>query len=305
MSRRTVADGDLAPIPGVSVRDVSLDDLVRWTAAVGDFSPIHYDPGHASARGFAGPVVNGPWKSALVMEVLGRWAGEGGCVEALECRYEHADIVGDTLEIGARVTRTEDDGSDVVAECEVWIDNAEGTRSLTGSARVRLASPPEEADGLPLARLREVLQVGEVSGKFTYRVEPNEVARFRAAVAGADHVDRVVLPAVGDIAPPTFYAALDPVERRDLDPERTLFASIPFAMSGGGNAFNEVVYERPIRAGDVVTVTTRYSEVYVKNGRSGTLLFRVRTNDLLDGDGDRIGSTRMGHVLAFERVDAP
>jgi hypothetical protein len=75
-------------------------------------------------------------------------------------------------------------------------------------------------------------------------------------------------------------------------------------LSGGGNAFNEVVYERPIRAGDVVTVTTRYSEVYVKNGRSGTLLFRVRANDLLDADGDRIGSTRMGHVLAFERVEA-
>jgi acyl dehydratase len=294
---------ELPPIPPVTVPEVTLDHIVRWTAAVGDFSPIHYDAERAAERGFDGPVVNGPWKSALVMQMLHDWAGPAGRVERLECRYERADLVGGSLEIAATVTATSREGADLVVSCDVAIENGQGQRTLTGTARVRLATigarPTGDSEStLPLERLRRVLNVGEVSGRHTYRVDPNDVARFRVAVNGPAGVGGP--PAVGDVAPPTFYAALDPVERRDLDPERALIESIGFAMTGGGNAFNEVTYDRPIRAGDEVTVTTTYSDVYVREGRSGTLLFRVRTNELLAADGEHIGTTRMGHVLAFD-----
>lgn len=283
--------------PSVTVDRVTLDQLVRWTASVGDFTPLHYDIEQAVARGFEGPVVNGPWKSALVMQVLQDWVADRGSVECLECRYEKADVVGGSLAIRVAVDGTTSDGADELLDCEVWIENAEGVRSLTGRARIRVNPQAPDDDGaLPLGWLRAVLGVGEPSGAFTYRVDPNDVAKFRTATNG--DLGLAVRP--GDPAPPTFYAALDPVERRDLDVEKRVLESISFPLTGGGNAFNEVSYDRPIRVGDVVTVTTTYSDVYVREGRSGTLLFRVRTNELVDADGGRIGSTRMGHVLSFD-----
>ena len=53
---------------------------------------------------------------------------------------------------------------------------------------------------------------------------------------------------------------------------------IPYRPTGGGNAFNEIDYVRPIRAGDVITVEVAYTDVYQRSGRNGPLLFRVREN---------------------------
>lgn len=290
----------LGPIPSIKV-SATLDDVVRWTAAIDDYSPVHYDPETAAERGFAGPIVNGPWKSALLMRLLTEWVGPNGSVERLDCRYEHADVVGSQIVIGGQVTGsgTVDDSNGYV-DCDVWVEDDEGVRSVTGTARIRLdrgvVAPPGT---LPVAELRKALRVGEVVAEFTYRVDANDVARFRSAIAGSNRAGALPLPADGDVAPPTFYAALDPVERRDLQLEQLLDA-VPHPKSGGGNAFNEVVYERPIVAGDVIRVRTTYEDVYERDGRAGRLLFRVRTNELLDADGALVATTRMGHVHAFD-----
>jgi len=75
---------------------------------------------------------------------------------------------------------------------------------------------------------------------------------------------------------------------------------VPHPKTGGGNAFNEVVYDRRILAGDVIQVRTSYEDVYERSGRAGRLLFRVRVNELIDAAGKRVATTRMGHVLAFD-----
>jgi hypothetical protein len=149
------------------------------------------------------------------------------------------------------------------------------------------------ADGaLPLERLRAAVRLGQDVGSFTYRVQSNDVAAFAGAIGAA---------ATGPHAPATFFAALDPVERRDLDLDGFLHR-LPYPMAGGGNAFNEVTYERPIRIGDVITVITRYTEVYQKPGSRGTLLFRVRVNRMYDEAGALVATSRCGHVLGY-RLD--
>jgi hypothetical protein len=95
------------------------------------------------------------------------------------------------------------------------------------------------------------------------------------------------------------------VERRDLLLEDDVLGAVSFPKVGGGNAFNEVVYERPIAAGDIVTVRTTYEDVYERDGRSGRLLFRVRINQLFDQDARLIATSRMGHVLAFDMEGGP
>lgn len=98
-----------------------------------------------------------------------------------------------------------------------------------------------------------------------------------------------------------YFIALDPIERGDLDIE-TYLDEIPYLPTGGGNAFSEVAYERPIRVGDTVTVRTTYVDVYEKEGRAGRLLFRIRENRYTSPDEELIATSRCGHIRAYDMM---
>jgi acyl dehydratase len=270
----------------------STEHLLRWAAAAQDYSPIHFDGDVANARGFARPVVHGPWKAALLRSLTATWLGPDAAIRSLSVRYLHADAVGEPLRFGGRVVDAAElpDGATEL-RCELWVRDDGGRTTVAGECRA-IVTPA--ADGaLPLTRLRAAVRLGEAAGSFTYRVEANDVDAFAAAIGAVGGTD----------APATFFAALDPVERRDLDLDGFL-QRLPYPMTGGGNAFNEVTYERPIRVGDVITVTTTYTEVYEKRGSRGTLLFRVRVNEMRDVDGALVATSRCGHVLSYRLDDA-
>jgi acyl dehydratase len=284
-------------IPPLKVATTTLADVVRWSGAVDDYTDVHFDAAAAAARGLPGPVVNGPWKAALLARMLQDWAGEDATITRLACQYRRPDVVGGALTCGGRVTSVTPDGAHLVVECDVWVTDEQGTKTVTGSATVRLRRPETKATtgqasgALASDALKAALRLGTEAGRFTYEVSARDIARFREAIGDP----------TGDpqTAPPTYFAVLDPVERRDLQLEDVL-DDVPYVRTGGGNAFNEVEYVRPIRAGDVITVATTYTEVYERDGRAGRLLFRVRTNELFDATGALVARTRMGHVLAFD-----
>ena len=271
---------------------VTMEDVVRWAAASGDFTPFHFDHDAAVSRGFEGPVVHGPWKAAMLRSLVQQWVGPVSLRE-FSAQYLAPDLVGEALVFGGEVVavgRTSDGASEM--HCALWVKRSDGTVSVRATATA--VAEDELAFELPIERVKESVKVGEVAGTFTYHVDGSDIARFAEAISGRQ-VDR---DQIGD-APTTFYAALDPVERRDLDLDGFV-QNLPFPKIGGGNAFNEVSYRRPIRAGDVITVTTRYTEVYEKKGSKGTLLFRVRDNELHDAEGELVAITRCGHVLAYD-----
>lgn len=281
--------GDVAPEHGPVT--VSIEDSVRWAAASGDFTAFHFDPEAAAERGFDAPVVHGPWKAAVLRGLVQKWLGVV-VLRSFSAQYLAPDLIGEPLVFGGRITdidETEDGATQ--ANCELWVQRADGSLSVRASC---VAVVEDTLDALPLERVEQSVRIGEVAGVFTYAVDVGDIARFVEAVGGGP-VDRDNI----SIAPATFFAALDPVERRDLDLDGFV-QGLPFPKTGGGNAFNEVTYERPIRAGDVVTVTTRYTEVYEKKGSRGSLLFRVRENELRDAAGELIATTRCGHVLAYD-----
>jgi len=282
-------------LPGLRTR-VTTADLTRWAAVAGHDTAFHVDDEAAREMGFERSVVHGSWKAAVLLRMLGDWAGEDGVVERLSCQYRRPDLTEQELSFGGEVVSTRREADAQLAEVRVWVTGAEDEVSLQGDALVRFAaSPGDETSGLPVAEVRRAVRLGEVAGRFTYRVEANDVDRFVEAVTGVR-----ALPGQATLrVPPTFFAALDPVERRDLDLD-DLLQHLPHPMVGGGNAFNEVDYERPIRVGDVITVATTYTDVFEKDGRAGRLLFRIRENELRDETGALVATSRCGHVLAFD-----
>ncbi|RDH75055.1 hypothetical protein DVS77_28320 [Mycolicibacterium moriokaense] len=263
------------------------EHLLRWVAAADDYSPIHFDRDVAQARGFSEPLVHGPWKAAVLRRLLAGWLGPNCVIRDLSVRYLRADAVGRPLRCGGEVVdaTTQVDGSTEI-RCAIWVRDEHDRVSVEGEC-VAIAEPDSTGE-LPMDRLRAAVRLGQDAGTFTYRVEANDVEAFAAAIGATASTD----------APATYFAALDPVERRDLDLDGFLHR-LPYQMTGGGNAFNEVTYERPIRVGDVITVTTRYTEVYQKPGSRGTLLFRVRVNEMRDASGTLVATSRCAHVLSF------
>lgn len=109
--------------------------------------------------------------------------------------------------------------------------------------------------------------VGRAAPPVTYEIERGHIRRFVEAVGDPNpiYVDEQAARAAGYPripAPPTFATALrarDPREGLDIDWRKLLHGEQEFR------------FERPILAGDRLTVVQRIAEAYVKSGKSGEM----------------------------------
>ncbi|MEX2376259.1 MAG: MaoC family dehydratase N-terminal domain-containing protein [Dehalococcoidia bacterium] len=289
----------------IELDEVQLEHLVRWAGAVDDYEPLHYDERAAAARGLDGPVVHGPWKASVLARALVEAVEADARITQLTCHYRRPDFVGDRLTFQAEVTEVIPRHDDLQVECAVRVIGEGGMETVVGGATLMLPRKNEEhCEGAQLVTqvMLDRLNYGQEAGRFTYRIQENDLERFHASIGPVDELDprpSVTVSGGMEVAPPTYYMAIDPVERRDLDIEGFVY-QVPYPIVGGGNAFNEVEYERPIVVGDLVTVSTSFTEVYEKVGRSGQLLFRVRSNVLTDLRDEVIARSRMGHAIAYD-----
>ena len=130
--RESWAPGD--ELPGIIIERSTLRQMVEWAAATEDFTEFHYDATSAAARGFAGPVVHGPLKAALLARVVESAFGSCGRVSRFACRYVAPDIVGGELRAGGRVVSSDE----TKVGCELWIKNTEGEVTVRAEAHLVL-----------------------------------------------------------------------------------------------------------------------------------------------------------------------
>ncbi len=300
-------------LPSLTRGPLRLKDLVKFAAATNDYSEIHYDEGVVRERGLPAPVIHGPLKSALLAQLLIGWAGAEGVLKKLACQYRKMDVAGETLTCHAKVAATSIEGEEHLVECEVWTENSQGEVTTRGTATVvlpvRAARRDPKTISLITEEMRRELRLGEVGGTFEYEVNRKWIAEFADAFEDSNPLwhDEEYARQEGHfkamIAPPTFFAALDPVETKELmlDP---WVETIPYRNTGGGNAFNEVEYYLPIRAGDRISVEVIYTDIYERDGRTGRLLIRVRENVLRNQDGALVAKARSGHIRSYDLTQA-
>lgn len=123
-------------IPEWRVARVDPEKMKLYAAIARDPNTIHWDRAEAARRGLGERVVNqGPVNLGYVVDMLHAWAGPGS-VRALAVRFTANVFDGDDVTAGGVVRALSDVGGERRAECDVWLDRADGTRCVQGTAVV-------------------------------------------------------------------------------------------------------------------------------------------------------------------------
>ena len=141
------AGNEVTPLAKIATTRI----LVQWAGATGDFNPLHYESEYARTHGAGEPIIHGTLKRAWLTQLMTDWLGEQGELRKFYCRYRGMDYPrkmknmdesqeGDTWWCKGKVTRKYVEDSEHFVECEIWVENAQGEKTTTGTALATLPS---------------------------------------------------------------------------------------------------------------------------------------------------------------------
>lgn len=133
MTGTAIADDDATV---VAEHLVTLDAIVRYAGASGDFTRIHWDAAEARAAGydrfFAMGMLPAGWLSALVVDTFGH-----GTVRSFTVRFRSRTWIGERVHCEARASGLDAAGHRVV---ELRATDSEGVLLVEGRALVAAAA---------------------------------------------------------------------------------------------------------------------------------------------------------------------
>ena len=122
------------------VKQPTTRQLVMWAGASGDYNPIHYDKDFARSQGLPGVIVHGALVGSFLCQLMTDWIGERGVISKFSCSYRGMNLPGDTLTCRGKVTNKRVVDDKCYLECESWVENPKGEKTVIGKAIVTLPS---------------------------------------------------------------------------------------------------------------------------------------------------------------------
>ena len=114
--------------------------LVKYAGASGDYYQIHYDQDFARANGLPGVIVHGWLALSFLGQMVTDWLGEGGALLKLNGSYRGMNLVHEDLICNGKVTKKYVEAGKNLARVEIWVENPQGDKTVTGAAVVSLPS---------------------------------------------------------------------------------------------------------------------------------------------------------------------
>jgi acyl dehydratase len=118
--------------------------LVKYAGASGDFYQIHYDKDFALANGLPGVIVHGWLALSFLGQMITDWLGSEGTLVKLDGSYRGMNLVHEDIFCYGRVKRKYIEDDRHYARVEIWAENPQGEKTVTGSAVVILPSRESE-----------------------------------------------------------------------------------------------------------------------------------------------------------------
>ena len=120
------------------VKHVTVRQLEMWSDVSGDYNPIHYDSDFAISCGLPGVVAHGQLVTAFLCQMLSGWHGAAGRLRKLDVAYKGLNFVGDILTCRGFVKEVLSAESSIMLE--IWVENQQGEKTVSGSAVVQFAA---------------------------------------------------------------------------------------------------------------------------------------------------------------------
>jgi acyl dehydratase len=118
------------------VKQPTTRQLVMWAGASGDYYPIHYDKDFAQSKGLPCVIVHGQLIGCFLGQLVTDWVGEQGSLRKISCSYKSANFPGQTLICKGKVNKKYVEDSEYYVECNLWVENTKGERTISGKALV-------------------------------------------------------------------------------------------------------------------------------------------------------------------------
>lgn len=132
-----VAVGDeITPL----VKQPTTRQLVMWAGASGDYNPIHYDKDFAQSQGLPSVVVHGALAGCFLAQLIIDWIGEQAVVNSFSCSYRGMNFPGEALLCRGKVTKKYVEDDKHYVECDIWVENPKGEKTVPGRAVVIVPS---------------------------------------------------------------------------------------------------------------------------------------------------------------------
>ncbi len=122
------------------VKRATRRQLVQWAGASGDFYEIHYDKDFALASGLPDVILHGRLKASFLGQMLTDWTGLEGNLKKYNVRYRGMDFPDQELTCKGKVTKKYVENNEHLVELDIWTENPQGEKTITGSAVVSLPS---------------------------------------------------------------------------------------------------------------------------------------------------------------------
>ena len=126
-------------------RTFTAEDVERFAAVSGDWSPLHVDPGYAVSTEFGGCVLHGMLLASLFSQLVGMHVpGTLALYLGQDLTFRRPVLVGETVRASARVTGKNEATATLALATE--IRNAAGLIAVSGTAKVKVRDTRPVAD---------------------------------------------------------------------------------------------------------------------------------------------------------------
>lgn len=132
-----IAVGDA--LPSITKGPMSSSHIMRWSAAIENWHPLHYDWKYATGHdGLPDILVSGSWKQQFLLQLLSDWVDETGWILRASLQYRRMNVPGDTITAWGIVTGKRVCNGFGVLDLDIGLRDQNDIESTPGRATVVL-----------------------------------------------------------------------------------------------------------------------------------------------------------------------
>jgi acyl dehydratase len=120
------------------VRTTGFHNWNRYAAVNDEFVPIHMDDEAGRAAGYPTAFGMGNLQWSYLHNLVREWLGDDGEILSLKCQFRAPNTKDMTVTARGVVTAVREESGRVLADLDIWTEDADGKKLAPGSATVEL-----------------------------------------------------------------------------------------------------------------------------------------------------------------------